>query len=187
MPQNDGGGSKMDASIVRHCSLEEARQSALEEAVGTGSTIIPIRSVERAHDRAVLIGSIDINLVESIAATGGRTTLTPISVGNLHIYDLKYDHITVDILGYLVMQRPLSIKITESLRDSVEANVAVMLEDQEVSNRINYFGKRCCKRCNSTIATERLSAVPGAELCINCKKIIEGGLYASGRKNGRAN
>jgi hypothetical protein len=167
-------GGPLKIKRIHHEDLEKAQQSALAEAVCTASAIIPVSSMEVYPKHTIIIGRIGIDAVEeSDEPDATRTILRAKKIGNFHTH---FDSLNPDsdILGYLVIQRPLTIKGENIQIDIDNMNVAIEIPINSEKDIRKRYGPKCCIRCNIVIPYRRLAALSNAQLCINCKKTIEG-------------
>jgi len=160
-------------NIIKRRCLCEARKAALDEAVNTGGAIIPISAVESPGDEVVLIGSVKVQYIDYIDdAPVSRTLLSGLNLSNLYITDSTSEN---GLLGYLTIQRPITMSGNEIQEDSDEVNVAIIPNDYDGDVRTLIRNVKHCKRCNEVIPKERLQAIPSAVFCIECQIHNEGG------------
>ncbi len=113
----------MRTSVIRHQTMQEAWDLALEEAVCTMSAVVPIKGAEPCHSGIAVVAEVPIQHVYSMEeAKTGRTTMSATSVGNLHTC-LNQHH--GGPLGYLVMRPPFKIMKAEGHDDSDLINAAM--------------------------------------------------------------
>jgi hypothetical protein len=157
-------------STITHSTAEKAERAAMMEALGTIGVVVPIRSIEVRTDSIVLVGSIDSGFIAfSLEPFANRTELLASGIGNLHT---SHD---MGIVGYLVVRHPLTLKGEGIQWENDEMNVAITTRHR--GEREFVVGQRCCQRCNSVIQKERITALPLARFCIECKRILEGESY----------
>ncbi len=166
----------MDIAIAKtHRNLEEAFEEAVSEALNSMRTLIPIKSIEVYPHKIVAIGNIELDLVDdNQEPSDSRTTLHAEAIGNFHTF-LEAPDQTDEILGYLIVQRPLVLKGENAQNniDKLSCAIEILKRNEYHQNKI--YGPKCCKRCNDPIPKNRLMVIPNAEFCLSCKKIIERG------------
>jgi hypothetical protein len=164
----------MDIGIGKvHRNLKDAFENALSEALCSMRTLIPIKSIEVYPHRIVAIGNLESDLVDvNQEPSADRTTLHAEAFGNFHI-NIGVSGQHEEILGYLIVQRPLVLKGENAQADIEKFSFAIEILKKPKISRSKIYGPKCCKRCNNPIPQKRLMAVPNAEFCVSCKKSIE--------------
>jgi len=165
----------MDIAIGKiHRNLNEAFEKAISEALCSMRTLVPIKSIEVYPHRIVAIGNIESDLVDdNQEPSAGRTTLHPRAIGNFHT-SIKASDRSDEILGYLIVQRPLVLKGENAQGDIEKLSFAIEILKRHEIHQSKIYGPKCCKRCNNPIPKKRLMAIPSADFCLSCKKLIEG-------------
>ena len=156
-----------------HRNLKDAFENALSEALCSMRTLIPIKSIEVYPHRIVAIGNLGSDLVDANQEpSADRTTLHAEAFGNFHI-SIGVSGRPEEILGYLIVQRPLVLKGENAQADIEKLSFAIEILKKPEIYQSKIYGPKCCKRCNNPIPQKRLMAVPNAEFCVSCKKLIE--------------